>query len=52
VATLVHETRAAGRYALSWDGRDAAGQPARPGVYYARLVTVGGRYTRTLVLIK
>ena len=27
----------AGRYAVHWDGRDAAGQLVRPGVYLARV---------------
>lgn len=32
---------APGTFPLAWDGRDAAGAPARPGVYFARL-TAGG----------
>jgi hypothetical protein len=52
IVTLVRETRAAGQYRLIWDGRDGTGQPARPGMYYARLVTPQGRFTRTLVLMK
>ncbi len=47
VATLVHETKAAGEYRQTWEG---AGM--RPGLYYARLVTPQGRFTRTLVLMK
>jgi hypothetical protein len=52
IVTLVKETRAPGRYPLTWDGRDAARQAVRPGVYYARLSTPQGRFTRTLVLMK
>jgi hypothetical protein len=52
IVTLVQETRAAGQYRLTWDGRDAGGQAVRPGMYYARLVTSEGRFTRTLVLMK
>ncbi len=51
VATLVREIRSPGSYRQVWDGRDAAGQPVRPGLYYARLVTQEGRFTRALVLI-
>jgi hypothetical protein len=52
VATLVKESREPGVYRLSWDGRDGSGQAVRPGLYYARLVTPAGRFTRTLVLTK
>jgi hypothetical protein len=52
VATLVREAREAGQYQVSWDGRDGSGQTAPPGMYYARLVTPQGRFTRTLVLMK
>ena len=52
VATLVAETREPGQYQVNWDGRDGTGQPVRPGMYYARLVTPEGRFTRTLVLMR
>jgi hypothetical protein len=52
VATLVQESREPGEYRQVWDGRDGTGQPVRPGMYYARLVTPAGRFTRTLVLMK
>jgi hypothetical protein len=52
VATLLKEAREAGEYQVSWDGRDANGQAVRPGMYYARLTTPEGRFTRTLVLMK
>jgi len=41
VRTLVNEPRPAGRYAESWDGRDAAGRPVAAGVYLYRLVAAG-----------
>jgi flagellar hook assembly protein FlgD len=52
VATLVAERREAGQYQVNWDGRDSGGQAVRAGMYYARLVTPEGRFTRTLVLMK
>ncbi len=52
VATLVNGSKSAGAYQMSWDGRGQTGQPARPGLYFARLTTGEGRFTRTLVLNK
>jgi flagellar hook assembly protein FlgD len=52
VATLVNETREAGTYRLQWDGRDASGNVVRSGLYYARLTTPQGSFTRTLVLTR
>jgi hypothetical protein len=47
VATLASGVQEAGSYRLSWDGAGA-----RPGMYYARLTTPEGKFTRTLVLTK
>jgi len=47
VATLTSGAHEAGEYRLVWDG---AGM--RPGLYYARLTTPEGRFTRTLVLTR
>ena len=52
VAMLVAESREAGQYQVNWDGRDSGGQALRPGMYYARLTTPEGRFTRTLVLMR
>ncbi|HTZ50414.1 MAG TPA: FlgD immunoglobulin-like domain containing protein, partial [Spirochaetia bacterium] len=52
VTTLATGRREAGQYLVSWDGRDGNGQAVRPGMYYARLTTPQGRFTRTLVLMK
>jgi hypothetical protein len=52
VATLVDEAREAGSYRLARDGRDAGGGAVKAGMYYARLSTPAGRFTRTLVLVK
>ncbi len=47
VATLASGVQAAGNYRLSWDGAGV-----QPGLYYARLTTPEGRFTRTLVLTR
>jgi hypothetical protein len=52
VRTLVSEFREAGEYRMTWDGRDDGGAAMRAGVYYAHLVTVKGRFTRTLTYLK
>jgi YVTN family beta-propeller protein len=36
----------AGLQSLRWDGRDAAGRPVGTGVYFVRLKTAGGTWTR------
>ena len=52
MATLEHGTLAAGSHMVTWDGTDARGRSVRPGMYYARLTSTEGRFTRTLVLIR
>jgi hypothetical protein len=47
VATLASGVQEAGSYRLTWDGAGA-----RPGLYYARLTTPEGKFTRTLVLTR
>ncbi len=42
VATLLDAPLAAGRYHLSWSGRDAAGRPAGAGLYFVRMTTASG----------
>ena len=51
VRTLVSGARDAGEYHLVWDGRDDGSQLASPGVYYLRLVTPQGRFSRRLTLL-
>jgi flagellar hook assembly protein FlgD len=43
--------RAAGPQRIAWDGRDDAGNRARPGVYLARLRCGADQATRRLVLV-
>jgi hypothetical protein len=52
VRTLVNETRAAGAYELTWDGRDDNGQAVASGVYFYRLVAPQFTSTKKMVLLK
>jgi hypothetical protein len=52
VATLKQEVLAAGSHEVSWDGRDASGQPVPSGLYFYRLVTEEGTLSRKAVLLK
>jgi hypothetical protein len=52
VRTLVNETRAAGAYELTWDGRDDNGVAVASGVYFYRLVAPGFTQTKKMVLLK
>jgi len=52
VRTLVdRERETVGLHRVSWDGRDASGRRATPGVYRARLAVSGQTLERRLVLI-
>ena len=50
--TLVSEVREPGEYDVVWDGRDDDGRAVVAGVYYARLDTPRGRFTRTVIHVK
>jgi len=52
VRTLAHGVREPGEYSLVWDGRDDNGSPVASGVYYLRLTTAQGRFTRTMTYLK
>jgi hypothetical protein len=52
VRTLANETRAAGAYELTWDGRDDDGQAVASGVYFYRLVAPEFTQTKKMVLLK
>jgi hypothetical protein len=52
VANLVHENRAAGIYQVTWNGEGRDGTHIQPGIYYARLTTPQGRFSRALVLVR
>ena len=48
VATLVQGVRAAGSYAVHWDGRDGASRTLASGMYVYRLAARGGSVRRSL----
>jgi len=52
LARLVDAPLTAGEHSVRWDGRDAAGQPAGAGVYYARLTTDTESVARILVRVR
>jgi len=52
VKSLLHADREPGEYQAVWDGRDEGDRPVAAGVYYARLSTSMGRFTRTIAFIK
>jgi hypothetical protein len=52
VRTLANETRAAGAYEITWDGRDDNGQAVASGVYFYRLVAPQFTQARKMVLLK
>ena len=52
VRTLVREVREPGEYTVVWNGRDDEGHATSAGVYYARLVTAQGCFTRPVTYLK
>jgi len=52
VVSLVRGWTPAGQHSLTWDGRDAGGQPVAGGLYFARLATAQGSVTQRLVRIR
>jgi hypothetical protein len=52
VRTLVDEEKAAGKYLVSWDGRDDSGRQLSSGVYLCRLRIEDLRVTRRMLLLK
>jgi hypothetical protein len=51
VRTLVHGFQEAGDHTASWDGRDARGVPAAPGMYFLRLREGGKTGGRKVALL-
>jgi hypothetical protein len=52
VRTVEEGPRPAGAYRAIWNGRDASGHPVAAGLYFARLSTAQGRFTRTLAVLR
>jgi len=52
VRTLVDGPRPAGAQVARWDGRDDAGDPAAPGVYFLRLEAAGTVRSTRLALLR
>jgi len=52
VQTLVNESRQAGEFHETWDGKTSVGLAAATGVYFYRLETVSQVATRTMLLVR
>jgi len=52
VRALVDATLGAGLQSATWDGRNDAGIPAAPGLYWARLQTESGTVARRVVRVR
>ncbi len=52
IVTLANQTRTPGPHSEQWLGRDAAGHPVAPGVYYCHLQAGPASATRTLIVLK
>ncbi|MBN2288619.1 MAG: T9SS type A sorting domain-containing protein [Candidatus Glassbacteria bacterium] len=52
VATLVNTVKSPGAWSVQWDGTDSRGRPAASGVYFYRLETRSGVFTRKMVLLR
>jgi M6 family metalloprotease-like protein len=52
VRTLLNGYRDAGRHRVTWDGTDAAGERAAPGVYFVRLTANGAAETRKVTKVR
>jgi plastocyanin len=52
VTDLVDETLLAGTYGARWDGRDALGHRAQPGIYFIHLILPGYQSAKQVVLTR
>jgi hypothetical protein len=52
VRVIAEGTKAPGRHALTWDGRDQAGRTLANGVYIAKIAVNSVAFTRRLVLLR
>ncbi|TMQ70876.1 MAG: matrixin family metalloprotease [Candidatus Eisenbacteria bacterium] len=51
LTTLIDGTRSAGEYEVAWDGASGFGRVG-PGVYFARIVTIEGAASTTVILAR
>jgi hypothetical protein len=51
VRHILSEERAAGRHAVRWDGRDAAGKRVAGGAYFYQLIAPGVEESRRMILL-
>jgi hypothetical protein len=52
VRTLVNEQAPAGRNTVTWDGRNAHGEPVATGVFFCRMQAPGFERTMKMTLLK
>jgi hypothetical protein len=52
IRTLANGDRDAGLYRLNWDGSDESGHPVSPGLFFVRLVTPEGGFSRTFARVR
>ena len=52
VQVLVDGPRPAGRYRVTWEGRDERGREVSSGVYFVRLVTADEQLSTRMVLVR
>ncbi len=52
VCTLLSGSSPRGRHSVEWDGRDAAGSQASPGIYFVRMLTGEFTATRKMMLLQ
>jgi hypothetical protein len=52
VRVLVNERKPAGRYTITWDGRNGGGESVTSGVYFLRMSAGSYRATKKLLVLK
>lgn len=52
VRVLVDDSRGAGQWSASWDGKDRQGRPAASGLYFYRLITDRATVQKKMLLVK
>jgi len=52
IETLVSKAKDAGRYRVTWDGRDEAGGPVASGIYFYRIEAGGFTASRKMIVVR